>query len=82
MEMKQIADVRTNLFYTKEGEEYIKMFEVIMLLDCPTYRRTNDGSIVRERSIEEVRIMVTPKNAETLSKLFDGLKDITESDLT
>jgi len=80
--MKQIADVRTNIFYTKEGEEYTKMFEVVLLLDCPTYRRTNDGAMIRERDIEEVRIMVTPKNADTLAKLFEGLKDLTESDLT
>jgi len=50
--MNQLISVRTNILYTKVGEEYIKLNELVLLVDEPSYKRTNDGEVIRERGIK------------------------------
>lgn len=58
--MKSLAGIRTNIYYTKDGEGVeTKHHEIVLLLDKPEYTRSNTGEIIRQRSIEEQRFTVT-----------------------
>jgi hypothetical protein len=48
----------------------------------PTYRYSNEGEIIRERGLDEVRFTVSDKAFEQLIKLLEKLKDVDESELT
>ena len=82
--MKTILQVRDNIYYTKEksdGEEYTKIHELIILLDNPSYKRTNEGDIIRERGVEEVRFAVTDKGIDNLIEVLQSYKEAKEENL-
>ena len=79
--MNQLISVRTNILYTKVGEEYIKLNELVLLVDEPSYKRTNDGEVIRERGVKELRFTVTEKAFENLILLLKALKNTSEGDL-
>lgn len=79
--MSQLISVRTNIFYSKNGDEYKRNQELIFLLDKPTYKFSNEGEVVRERGIEEVRMMVTESGLEQLIEILQRFKNVTEDDL-
>jgi hypothetical protein len=80
-EMKNLVSIRTNKYYSKEGEEYKKIHELVFLTDSAKYSQTNSGDIVRERAIEEIRFSVTDKGFEQMIDLLTKLKDAKEEDL-
>jgi len=87
--MNHLVSIRTNILYGKkekkdqsEPDEFNRYQELIFLLDKPTYKRTNDGEIIRERGIEEVRFTVSQNAFEELLKVLIKLKDVEESDLS
>ena len=79
--MNQLISVRTNILYTKVGEEYIKLNELVLLVDEPSYKRTNDGEVIRERGVKELRFTVTEKAFEDLILFLTDLKNAGEGDL-
>jgi hypothetical protein len=80
--MNTLASVRTNILYNKDKDgNYIKHLELILLVDKPQYRYSNEGSIVRERHIEQQRFVVSEGGMSALIELLGELKDIDESDL-
>ena len=86
--MNHLISIRTNILYAKEDkknetddDKYKKFHELIFLVDQPTYRRTNDGEIVRERGVDEVRFIVSDKAFENMLELLTKLKDVDESEL-
>lgn len=82
--MKTILQVRDNIYYTKEKsdvEEYTKVHELIILLDNPSYKRTNEGDIIRERGIEEVRFAVTDKGIDSLIEVLKSYQEAKEENL-
>ena len=84
--MNQLISLRTNIWYAKEVKKnepdvFVRMQELILLVEKPVYSRTNDGEIIRERGVNELRFTVTEKGyAELLAALLK-LKDIDESEL-
>lgn len=87
--MNHLVSIRTNILYAKkakkeesEPDEYKRYQELIFLVDKPTYRRTNDDEIVRERGIEELRFTVSDKAFDELIKLLLKLKNVEESELS
>jgi len=77
--MNHLISVRSNVLYAKVEGEFKMSHELIFLLDKPTYRRTNDGEIVRERGIEEARFIVNENGLEALIEVLKGLKDAGEN---
>lgn len=79
--MKTLLQVRDNIYYTKKAsdvEEYTKVHELVILLDNPSYKQTNEGDIIRERGIEEIRFAITDKGIDTLIemlKTYQGAKE-------
>jgi hypothetical protein len=71
--MNHLVSVRTNIMYKKVKEEYKKYFELILLVDKPSYKKTNDGEAIRERGIDEQRFIVSE---EAYDKLIEMLKEI------
>ena len=87
--MNTLVSVRTNIVYAKKKkqdekaeDEFVRHQELIFLVDNPTYRYSNEGEIIRERGLNEVRFTVSDKAFETLIKLLEQLKDADESDLS
>lgn len=87
--MNHLVSIRTNILYAKkakkeeaEPDEYKRFQELIFLVDKPTYKRTNDDEIIRERGIEELRFTVSDKVFDELIKLLLKLKDVEESELS
>lgn len=79
--MSQLISVRTNIFYSKVGEEYKRNQELVFLVDKPTYKFSNEGEVIRERGIEEVRIMVGEYAYDQLLEILTKFKTIEESEL-
>lgn len=87
--MNSLVSVRTNILYSKkdkkdkqEPDEFERHQELIFLVDKPTYRYSNEGAIIRERSLEEMRFTVSKKSFENLIELLEKLKDIDETELS
>lgn len=82
--MKTLLQVRDNIYYTKDestSDEYTKIHELVILLDNPSYKRTNEGDIIRERGIEEVRFAVTDKGIDALIEMLQVYKGAKEENL-
>lgn len=86
--MNQLLSIRTNIVYARKkkqdenaADEYKKFHELIFLVDKPGYKRTNEGEIIRERSIEEVRFTVSNEAFGTMIRLLTELKDVKEEEL-
>jgi hypothetical protein len=82
--MKSILQVRDNIYYkkeTSESQEYTKIHELVLLLDSPSYKRTNEGDIIRERGVEEVRFAVTEKGLDNLIEILESYKEAKEENM-
>lgn len=89
MKMNTLVSVRTNIVYAKKKkqdekaeDEFVRHQELIFLVDKPAYRYSNEGEIIRERGLDEVRFTVSDKAFEQLIKLLEKLKDVDESELS
>jgi len=87
--MNTLVSIRTNIIYAKKKkesekseEEFERHQELIFLVDKPNYRYSNEGEIIRERGLEELRFSVSKKAFEELIKLLVEFKDIDESELS
>ena len=81
--MNTLVSVRTNIVYAKKKkqdekaeDEFVRHQELIFLVDKPTYRYSNEGEIIRERGLDEVRFTVSDKAFDHLIKLLEKLKDV------
>lgn len=81
MAINQVIDIRTNILYYKDKEEFKKVFELVVLCHKPTYRVSTDGEIIRERTVEELRFSIVDSNLDTFIKLLSDLKKAKEDDL-
>lgn len=82
--MKTLLQVRDNIYYTKkdsEVEEYTKVHELVILLDNPSYKQTNEGDIIRERGIEEIRFGITDKGIDGLIEILKSYQVAKEENL-
>ena len=79
--MNTLISMRTNISYSKKGEVYRKFNEIILLCDKPTYRPTNEGEVIRERGVEELRFFIANDKIDDLIKLFETIKKAKEEDL-
>lgn len=66
--MNTLLSIRSNVVYGKktkekpeDADEFIKLTEIIFLVDRPKYQQTNGGEIIRERAVEELRFTVSEK---------------------
>ena len=87
--MNQLVSVRTNIFYAKQKKQdekaedvFERHNELIFLVDKPNYRYLNEGEIIRERGLDEVRFTLSDKAFEKLIELLEKLKDVDESELS
>lgn len=79
--MNQLIQTRENILYVKKGEEYKKVHELIFLVDEAKYSTTNEGVIVRERGIKELRMAVLTEQLDELIEQLKTYRDIKEEDL-
>ncbi len=84
--MNHLISVRTNIIYSKsiddEGKEtYHKFNELIFLTDKPNYRYTNEGTVVRERIVEEFRFTVSEKGFDSLIDILKELRNADETEI-
>lgn len=80
--MNRLVSIRTNIYYSKEGEgKYNRHQEIILLVDKPKYSYSNEGEVVRERGLEELRFTVSDNEFQQLIELLGKLKDIEPNEL-
>lgn len=81
--MNHLISIRTNIMYSKDSKtgEYHKFHELIFLVDKPTYKLTNGREVVRERSVEEQRFMVSEEAFSAMMELLSDIKKASEKDL-
>ena len=79
--MNQLVEIRTNIVYTKENDNYKKLQELIFLIEKPSYKFTNEQEVIRTRELTELRFTVTEKAFDQMLSLLTHLKDINEEDL-
>ena len=85
--MNKLHGLNTNTVYHKKPKKhkddpdvFEKFTELIFILERPSYGFKNDGTVIRERAIEECRFTVSNENLETLGKTILALKDIDDED--
>jgi hypothetical protein len=82
--MNTLVSIRTNIIYSKEvtgKEKYNRNQELILLVDKPKYTYSNEGEIVRERGLEELRFTVSEKGFEQLIKMLEKMKEVEPDEL-
>lgn len=86
--MANLLSIRQNIKYAKkpkkqqdDADEFIRIDELIFIVENPTYRYTNEGDIVRERKVDQFRIDVLNKDIDLIIKTLEGIRDSNESDL-
>lgn len=79
--MNHLLSVRSNILYSKDKKgEYEKFHELIFLVDKPSYSSTNEGQIIRQRGVEEMRFMVSEEALDMMIKSLLVLKNVDEPD--
>jgi hypothetical protein len=73
--MNHLLSVRSNELFSKDGDTYKRFLEIIFLVDQPGYRSTNEGVIIRERLIKELRFTISDKNLDDLINLLTSMKN-------
>ncbi len=78
--MNHLISIRSNFLYSKSkkesGEdEYKKYYELIFLVDKPSYLMTNEREPVRQRGIEELRFTVSEDAFKQMIEILTGIKD-------
>ena len=80
--MNNLMSIRTNILYSKKEDGSFQRYqELIFLVDKPKYNYSNAGEIIRERSLEEMRFVVSDNSFEQMIKLLETLKNADEKDL-
>ena len=83
--MNSLVSIRTNIIYRKEvnagKETYNRHQELIMLVDQPKYTYSNEGEIVRERGLEELRFTVSEKGFQQLIEMLEKMKEVEPDEL-
>ena len=81
--MKQLIQVRNNIFYrkTEEEGELVRFNEIVLLFDVAEYKTTNEGDVIRNRAIEECRFAVSQDSLGSLIETLEAYKNVTEKDL-
>ena len=84
--MNHLLQLRTNIMYSKvknkEGiDEYKRYNELIFLVDKPTYTATNEGDIIRQRTVDELRFVVSDEAFELMMEQLKRYQKINESEL-
>ena len=79
--MKHLASIRANVLYTKEKGEYKKINEIVLLSDGPEYKYSNEGEIVRQRSLQEHRFLVDNAGIDNLIAVLEKIKEVENEDL-
>lgn len=64
-----------------EEAEFVKVHELIFLVEKARYTITNSREILRENDVEDLRFIVTPNVYELLIAELQKLKDIDETEL-
>lgn len=85
--MNHLLSIRTNILYSKtknkDGEEtYNRFKELIFLVEKPQYLSTNEGDIVRQRTIEELRFTVSDDAFDVMIKHLLKIQNSTEDELS
>jgi hypothetical protein len=79
--MQTLLSLRTNILYNKVGEVFKKHFEIILLVDKPSYEKTNEDEIIRKRGIDELRFVVSEDNFDKFVKILEDIKTVKEEEL-
>jgi len=79
--MEQLITIRTNILYTKSGEEYTKFNEIILLTEQADYSLNNEGSVIRNRGIKETRFCIASEKLQDVIDYLQSLNDAEEKDL-
>jgi hypothetical protein len=74
--MNHLISINTNILYTKNKEEFKKYYELIFLIDQPSYKRSNEGEVIRERGVQDQRFVISE---EAFDHFIDYLKTIREA---
>lgn len=79
--MNTLIQVRANVMYAKKKDEsgndkYERYQELIFLVDQPAYRLSNDGDIVRERKIAEMRFIVSDDSFGQMMEMLEELRHV------
>ena len=79
--MNQLQQTRQNIFYKKIEGKFIKILELVFLVDEVKYSVNNESTIVRERGVKELRMAMTTEQLDDLIEQLKVYRDIKEEDL-
>lgn len=79
--MSELIQVRTNIFYTKKDNKYIRQQEMIFLVRKVEYKMSNDQDVIRENRLEKFSFVIEQNNIDNLIKLLENLKNANEENL-
>jgi len=79
--MNTLVQIRKNLYYGKVDEKYIKLNELILIIEKPRYVIKKDKTVERVYEIEDVRIAVTDEGIDQMIAKLIELKNANEKDL-
>jgi hypothetical protein len=84
--MNTLISIRANIIYTKEivdkKEVYNKHQEMVFLVDKPKYRYSNEGNVIRERGVEELRFIVSEESFDSMIDVLAKIKDVEPEELS
>jgi hypothetical protein len=80
--MNQLIQIRSNIFYSKDdkGKE-TKQHEIVFLVDKPYYTTTNEGEVVRNRGVDERRIVISEESFDGFIEALKEIKNVKQKDL-
>ena len=72
--MKHIAELRKNIFLSKEQNGFAPFAEIILLMVKKEYKLTEDGEIIQDISVEDVRFNATALDIHKMIGALDAIK--------
>lgn len=83
--MKQLIDIKSNIFYQKEGKKYNKVYEIVLITASSEYsyviNENNKDGVKKEVALESNRIIMSAERLEEVGKHLILLSKLTEKDL-
>lgn len=80
--MNKLLSIRTNIIYLKnKKDEFIKMNELIFLIQSPKYYTTRENDVVKDSEVKEFRFTVSEKFFDSMIEFLSELRKSNETDL-
>ena len=75
--MNRLLSINSNVFYYKIEDEFVKMLELVFIIDKAKYIHSADNTIpINERQLEDFRFIISHENYDKMIDLLKEYKEI------